>query len=365
MEKIYVKKSKEIGCESFKISSVSPKLTSLIEQMNLFAIDRLNKTPNISNSKGMSISIESPTCCPKYAELNVDRKVPLRQYFGEENRSNHLPNSPMKRKVYGTGTGVSTVGGDIKTTSTSPLTSVMKQIISILNGMNLCQGKYCSSSAKFNHVTILYYMVDSHTTPVVNLNKHCDIVVSPSNNVSKNNSQKATTPTVVLTLQSSKHLDLYKRYTDGNHFLPATKQDSMQLNHGDIFVNHPRDERCIRRKILCPGTTTSFSKETLASQFQHGVSFKVNRRRDADLQHRIYNVSISVCFRQVLPEQEFSDSNFHTSKISSENLTDTNMSTAKIHKSKLIHKKRKSITNPYVRNRVRKKMKKFYNKVHR
>ena len=336
-------------------------MSSLIDKMNDFCIKRLNKAPNVSNLKGMSISIESPTCCPNYAEYNIDRKVPVRQYFGEENINTKT--KTISRKCYAVGTGVSTVGGDIKTTATSPLTPIMKQFISMLNGMSLCHGKYCSKNVRFNHVTVLYYMADSLTTPVVSLKKHCDIVVSPANVVSGNNSQKPSTPTVVLTLQTSKNLDLYKRYSDGKCFIkPTTKQCSMQLNHGDIFVLHPRDERCIKRSILCPGSTNGFSKEDLPSQFQHGVSFKVKCPCNADLQHRLFNVSISVCFRQVLTEQDFSDSNFHCTS-SYIDTNDINMTVAMVHRSKLIHKKRKGVSEQSVQNRVSKKLKNFYNKV--
>ena len=347
---------KSCGCESYKFSNVSNEMVSLVNQLNQFCIDRLSKRPNVSNKKGMSISIESPTCCPGYAQYNIDRNVPVRQYFGQ---STMVKNSGMitRRRIYGVGTGSSTVGGDIKTTSTSPLTPVMKQIISHLNGMVFCKGIYCSKNVQFNHVTILYYMVDSHKKTVVNLNKHCDLVVSPSNVVGvESNSQKTGTPTVVLTLQSSKKLDFYKRYSDGKSFLkPVIRQGSMELNHGDIFVLHPRDERCIKRNILCP-YSNKIIKEDKASQFQHGVSFKIDETlRNHPKCHS--KLSISICFRQVKSELEFHHS-FHDR--SYYDCVISNKSQAMVQRSKVINKKRKNLSNSYNMNRINKQLKSFH-----
>jgi hypothetical protein len=82
----------------------------------------------------MSISIESLTCCKGYVQYNIDRNLPVRQYFVQSRMVKNSGNI-TRRRIYGVGTGSSTVGGDIQTTSTSPLTLLMKRIISHLNGM--------------------------------------------------------------------------------------------------------------------------------------------------------------------------------------------------------------------------------------
>ena len=53
--------------------------------MNEECLNRLKFGINMKgNNKGIVVSIESPKCCIDYAEFNVDRTVPLRQYFGKD-----------------------------------------------------------------------------------------------------------------------------------------------------------------------------------------------------------------------------------------------------------------------------------------
>ena len=122
--------------------------------------------------------------------------------------------------------------------------------------------------------------MDSRGTNVITLKPHCDLEVSAKNVVNKNISQKAETPTVVLTLQSDKKLDYYKRYSNGTSFVNGNcdtknRVDSMILQHGDFFILHPDDERVFSRKIRTKGNRFKAKHEEMKSQFQHGVTCSI------------------------------------------------------------------------------------------
>ena len=61
---------------------------------------------------------EQPKFCDKHVEFNIDRKVPLRQYFGEEVINHNNNKEVCARYSYGVGSGSTTVGGDVATTKT-------------------------------------------------------------------------------------------------------------------------------------------------------------------------------------------------------------------------------------------------------
>ena len=54
--------------------------------------------------------MESPKCCKNYAEFNVDRRVPMWQYFGRD--IGEGVDGGVFRWSYGVRSGSSTVGGD-------------------------------------------------------------------------------------------------------------------------------------------------------------------------------------------------------------------------------------------------------------
>ena len=328
--------------------------------LNSECLQRLQEFPNINNNKGISIAVEAPTCCSGYAEFNVDRHVPLRQYFGKTIDSpTTYKDNICSRMSYGVGSGSSTVGGDIQSTRTSELSKGMSLMITELNKYQFCVGNYCKKKFSFNHVTVLYYLSNAHSHPVISLKKHCDVVVSPDNIVGKNNnSQTPGTPTIVLTLHCSKVLDLFKRYSTGKKFDKGSKVDSIQLNHGDLFVLHPRDERVIRRRVR-GNNIDSYELEKSTSQFQHGVHFKnlpslrKNKNRDN------YKVSISVCFRNVQRKLMFSTvSNLQISK-SFHKLENPRNTNAMISRYDVITKKRKTLDNQYELKRISKLLKRF------
>ena len=76
----------------------------------------INTLRQINTHNGMNICIESPKCCKGYAKPNIDRGVPIRQYFGKVSKD--VKNNTQKISTYGVGSGSSTVGGDTFTNRT-------------------------------------------------------------------------------------------------------------------------------------------------------------------------------------------------------------------------------------------------------
>ena len=149
----YFEKAKQCGLSSFKVTNIhtNTQLNELVEKLNLECVDLLKEENNlyIGNSyvndqkhqNGINVAVESPKCCVNYAEFNLDRKVPLRQYFGKNSKKNH---NNIERISYGVGSGNTTVGGDIMTTTTRPLTRNMTIMCEKLSSMTQfkCIGKY-------------------------------------------------------------------------------------------------------------------------------------------------------------------------------------------------------------------------------
>ena len=300
------------GMKSFKMISNDKKLNDIIYKINKECIQRLDNGINEGNQNGFIISVESPKCCLDYAEFNIDRRVPLRQHFGKTINENK---KYATRWTYGVGSGNQTVGGDTKITKNRPFTNTMKTMCNMLNKMEIlkCNGDYCikpKEKLDFNSVTVLYYLMDSRGTNVINLKPHCDLEVNARNIVNKNNSQKPGTPTVVLSLQSDKKLDFYKRYSNGTSFVNDNngggkhKVDSMILNHGELFILHPDDERVFARKIRSKENVNKSKREEMKSQFQHGVTCSISKNKDAGSGEG-YKISISVCFRQTVVNEKY------------------------------------------------------------
>ena len=69
------------------------------------------------------------------------------------------------------------------------------------------------------------------------------------------------------------------------------------MEHGDIFVLHPRDERVIKRRIKTDGNGT-YALEKELSQFKHGVEYSdfLDVKKKDEKHNR--SLSISVCIRE-------------------------------------------------------------------
>ena len=88
-------------------------------------------------------------------------------------------------------------------------------------------------------------MMDSKN-PTIKLKPHCDIERTAGDVFLQNNSQKEGIPTVVLILNDSKTVEIYKRYTlDKVKFQSINPISQMKLNHKDLFVLQPKDEHVL------------------------------------------------------------------------------------------------------------------------
>ena len=303
--KVFFKNGNQLGINSFIIRNCeSKKIQKVINLVNNECIRRLKNGPASSTkSNTISLAIESPTYCINYAQWNVDRTVPLRQYFGlnKEGEINKSHDNTVMRWTYGVGSGSTTIGGDLKTTLTKPMTTCMKDLCKLLSNSDMikCKGAFCKKKVNFNHITVLYYMYDSKTNRKVTLNPHCDIGISASNEFSENNSQAEGTPTVVLCLNKGKPISFYKRYSNGKNFMKQAEfVDKFDMEHGDIFVLHPKDERVIQRRIKIDGNDETYALENDLSQFKHGVEYSdfLDVKKKDEKHNR--SLSISVCFRE-------------------------------------------------------------------
>ena len=118
---------------------------------------------NTRHKTGLNLTCESPTCCPNYAEVNIDRGVPIRQYFGKTLYG--TTNKMCNRYVYGVGSGASTVGGDKSNNRTRNMTYNMEQLCICLNDIvnNHLPKDGINEEVCFNHVTVLFYKPSSNT----------------------------------------------------------------------------------------------------------------------------------------------------------------------------------------------------------
>ena len=74
-----IKKVYGVNARIHKISQLNTKWISFINDLNNECLDKITIRPYIkpNDKKGLNISIESPTCCINYAQMNCDRGVPL------------------------------------------------------------------------------------------------------------------------------------------------------------------------------------------------------------------------------------------------------------------------------------------------
>ena len=124
----------------------------------------INTLRQINTHNSMNICIESPKCCKGYARPNIDRGVPIRQYFGKVSKD--AKNNTQKISTYGVGSGSSTVGGDTLTNRTREMpvcfANMCTELTSYVQHLNNNNKKTIRESL-FNHVTVLYYLNDRET----------------------------------------------------------------------------------------------------------------------------------------------------------------------------------------------------------
>ena len=360
MNKSYFENAATIGIKSFKYQNLDAKFSKLINDLNCECKRILTEELNVNT--------ESPKCCEKYAEFNIDRKVPLRQYFGKEVIDDTKTNENVcARYSYGVGSGSTTVGGDVATTQTKPMSKVMKKLCEKLQSLKEVRELIVNENERvnFNHVTILYYLIDNDRHKTCTLRPHCDLEVTASNKVKENNSQVAGSPTLVIALQKPKEITFYKRYSDGVKFdKNITDVGKMNMEETDIFFLHPEDERVIDRELYNEGTGKTENENRL-SQFKHGVVCTRDKETMNDKSKRNkYQISISVCFRQTNTVRLYSAKN-HTLIDEQGNKVDNDKgSIAMIKRAKKIELKRKELENKNNMERIDKKAKRFGRECH-
>ena len=356
-QKSYFKQSKKHGITSFKYTAYPQDMKITIDLIKTECIQRLRK--GVCNGhKGISLTTDSPVFCKNYAEINVLRNVPLRQYFGQEIESTDKGWS--KRSCYGVGSGVATVGSDPLTNKTRPMSKVMTKMCEDLSSepsLFTNRKHSCTSELTFNHVTVLYYL-SKGSTHHIRLNPHCDAVVSSGNEYSEDNSQKDNTPTVVLSFAASKKIDFHKRYSNGNKFEDHTFADSMELEDGDMFVLHPSDERVVHRNVM--NGSKKYRNEEKRSQFKHAVNF-ASTHATMDTKDP-YQVAISVCFRNVQSSAWFDEGTDCVVSAKEDN-DKKDLSQHQKKRIKLFDEKRNDIFDQARRNSLTKELGEFFNSI--
>ena len=294
------------GINSFKYTTFSKEMKNVVVCIREEVTNRL-KIGVTNGKKGITLSVESPVYCIDYAEINVLRKVPLRQYFGKEIERT---DNASRRTCYGVGSGASTVGADVKTNKNRLMSTNMIEMCNLLSSnskMFSVNNKHCTSSLSFNHVTVLYYL-SKNSSHSIDLNPHCDVVISSKNEYGSKNSQKENSPTVVLSFAAEKSVDFYKRKVLDGKFDSAEHVATMKMKDSEMFVLHPYDERVVERIVKNDGRKKKYAKEENLSQFRHAVSFKSTHSvgsASASTGESTYSVSISVCFRCVNTSEWF------------------------------------------------------------
>ena len=352
------------GINSFKYTTFSKEMSNVMICVRDEVTNRLKH--GVSNGKkGISLAVESPVYCTEYAEVNVLRKVPLRQYFGKEIECTE---DASKRTCYGVGSGASTVGGDVVTNKTRLMSENMMDMCNLLScnsKLFSVNKKNCAPSLSFNHVTVLYYL-STDRSDHIDLNPHCDVVISSKNEYGNKNSQMENTPTVVFSFAAQKSVDFYKRKVLNGKFESAVHVGSIEMQDSEMFVLHPYDERVVERIVKTGTRKSKYSKEGRLSQFRHAVSFKSPHAADADTTSTpgsTYAVSISVCFRCVSTSQWFHP---YRDTLITENTDDTKKKSSteqQIKKQKLIDDKRDELYNQRFQEKWTSELRSFHTSI--
>lgn len=351
------------GINSFKYTTYSDEMKSAVSCVKDEVIHRL-QTGVTNGKKGIALTVESPVYCINYAEINVLRKVPLRQYFGMELE---VDGDASKRTSYGVGSGASTVGADTVTNKTRVMSQNMKRMCELLSEKPEFfsnNNKHCARSLCFNHVTILYYL-SKNRSHKIDLNPHCDIEISSKDQYNEKNSQTENTPTVVMSFACTKSVRFYKRTVSNNKYDKAVYVSSMEMSDSEMFVLHPCDERVVERRVKKEGQKTKKAKEGVVSQFRHAVSFKsqhVSDEKDSENDSN-YAVSISVCFRDVKTSQWYHQHHDTVDAIKSNALKMDSMTEQQTKKQKLIDDKRIELYDKEFRKKMTSELRQFHKSI--
>lgn len=296
----------ETGLKSFKFKLSNSKL--LCKNVLNNALQMLM---TVDGNFGMFVSTECPITQKEWVKLSVDRKGPIRQYFGmsqhEKKRKrkgeSDIYDNYIKRASYGVAAG--STGSNMETNITREMSPSMKQLASALSAAHKKwwkNGSKCKQNVNFNHVTFLFYLTDPNVGGNNKfarnesiLDYHVDFARTAQNKEKGGNNkheQKLNSPTVVLSLGDDKMMNFAKRYSDGNVFEPTKiPVASKVLENGSFHFLHPEDEHVIRRRLK--DQHGNFQLEEKRSQFLHQVKTKSNK------DDKEVKVCVSLVFREV------------------------------------------------------------------
>ena len=128
----------------------------------------------------------------------------------------------------------------------------------------------------------------------------------------------------------------------------------MQLNHGELYVLQPKDERVLKRRCK-EKESKKYMKEEFASQFKHGVNYQLNDFEN-DKNTRLV---ISVCFRQSRVSKKYSKKDNILIDSEGNKVKNDDRTLAMVERDGLISKKRLEKNNERNLNRINKKLRKF------
>ena len=221
------------------------------------------------NSKdGINICVEAPFS--RNHNLNTLRPAVLRQYFGADSYYSRNHKYISRRFSYGVGHGsaVSSVGSDIDNVITRKLDGNLLQMSTLIaeivykrmeSRRNLVDLRYRHKNKvemlSFNHCSILLYYSIGEMKHESVLSKHCDCTYGKDSKfINSANSQTEDTITASFSICDSRVVKFFVRSLVKDNSKKgglAWKENEecikeIQLNHGDVMVVHPHDERPFR-----------------------------------------------------------------------------------------------------------------------
>ena len=293
--------AKSIGLHSFTFDlSKKSGADQCIGDAVTFCLSLLKK---VDYYTGLCVSAECPLFLKNWGKLSIDRRCPIRQYFGfnDEATSPRGRKDVVSRACYGY--SASAVGCDMKSTVTREMPLSLVNLANHLSDaynerFKRGHDRYAKKKVCFNHVTILYYLTDPNgdceSDRSSTLNFHADVSRTADNQSRSLHQQVSKSPTISLSLGDTKDLVFAKRYVEDGKFSDNLQNvTTKSLKHGSFHFLHPGDEAVFHRRVQWNGDRKSVRKEDKRSQFLHMVKCS-SKKSDSHVK-----ISVTLCFREV------------------------------------------------------------------
>ena len=180
-------------------------------------------------------------------QLNINRRAVLRQYYGDSFGMDE--NGISLRAAFGFKNGRQSEGTDTRRIFVKPFCGNMRKIATLLNKMMLENASLLgvhklNLKHSFNSCTVLLYHRIPGMKDISSMGWHTDCKYSKCGKFSKaSNYQMENTPTVILTLGSSRVLHWRKKLVDMECKLKSSKSFlKMVLREGTVLILNPKDE---------------------------------------------------------------------------------------------------------------------------